>query len=103
MLAEAARNYLRAIDADPAAASEGDAAEIYSFTANALRMWALSRDRIDDLPWPSVITSRRGRDGLAVYGTRAGRAREQTRINELVRRYQAEYPPQGFDESDDDG
>jgi hypothetical protein len=82
----AARSYLQAVEEDPSRASGSEVAAIYGLTAQAVRLWALSRDRIEDLPWPSVTKPPRARDNLVVYATNTGREQEGLRIKRFRER-----------------
>ena len=84
---EAAGNYMRCAATDPGAEETPTAAELHEITAFAVRLWALSRDRIDGVDWPSVIrVPRPARDNLAEYATNTGRAREEARIEAMLRK-----------------
>jgi hypothetical protein len=72
-LADAAHAYIKAVEAEPGSPDTDVAAAVYALTAQAVRFFALSRDRIDEVDWPSVTTPPRANDNLFEYATRAGR------------------------------
>jgi hypothetical protein len=77
----AAADYVRCAEADPTAAATSQEAALYALTAGAVRLWALSRDAVDGLSWPSVLAcGLHGNDNLVRNLTNAGRAREGERL-----------------------
>lgn len=86
-LATAAREYIGLMDTEPDGESAEQAAVLFTLTAQAVRFWALSRDRLD-VTWPSVTSRPRTPDRLAEYGTRSGRARHDARIERWRREWE---------------
>jgi hypothetical protein len=88
-LESAALDYMRKAAADPASAGASAEAQVFALTARAVRLWALSRDSVSDVGWPSVMShglSRRDKN-LVRHLTNAGRALEREELD----RYAAEH------------
>lgn len=85
-ISDAALAYVEQMERQPESQEALDAAGVFELTARAVRLYALSRDRVDDRGFPSVTKRPRGRDNLYEQWTRVGRARAEARLAESIRR-----------------
>lgn len=89
-LADAARaaaaDYMLRAGVEPGADETHTAGELHEITSFAVRLWALSRDRIDGVEWRSPVQWPKATADIAEYATRTGRARAELRVEALLRR-----------------
>ncbi len=81
-VAVAARDYMQRSASDPSSVGTSVEGTVFGLTAAAVRLWSLSQDSVDDLPWPSILSrSLTPHDTLSGHWTNSGRAREQERLD----------------------
>jgi hypothetical protein len=65
-LRASASDYMHRAQKEPAAKATQEAAAFFALTAGAVRLWALSQDAVEGIPWPSVLScALTRRDNLA--------------------------------------
>jgi hypothetical protein len=89
-LAAAAADHLAHAEVEPAGDAARNADRLFTITSNAVRLYALSRDRVEDDRRPSsfpsiVVVYKTWLDSLAERETRSGRARAEAKLAEQLR------------------